>query len=312
MTIGLICCWFHNPSILTDHHKSLEYVFRRQLIGWREYIDEITFVDSNWGLDLASYDTAILKRPGNSHWAGMKEVSERSTSDVLLFVDQDMLIYDPEIIKQMKWEIEENKADVCSILDSSGKVQLFTQNEFRRSRARLCPYLCMIKRNLVSEIGYDFDPDPDHDTMGKMTEKLLSLHPDLHILEIPDDRFSVYLRNGEIVANTNLDGRGFSWSEPEDKETNRGYYHIRNATLGIEMIEEYFSNEDSYRNRKAMSPDWEVFRAMSWWYIFDQIEGNYAGLQRIQTVVNDFGVSKELWNTYINTIREKQTWVSHL
>lgn len=307
MTVELIVAWFHNPQIPGTHHTSLEGIFARQYAKWAQYVDKATFVDSNWGI--TQLPGTIIPRPGNSHWASLKEMSEKSNADVLLFMDQDMLVVDPTVISLMR-KYMENGADVITILDSSQE-EIFPANSQRRGRSRFCPYLCMIRRSLVIEAGYDFDPDSSHDTMGLMTESIIKRHPDLRLIELPDNRFSVYLREGVISANTNLDGPGFSWSEPIDEDPDFGYYHVRNATLGLEIIEEFYCNKESYLRRKAASPDWEVFRSIAWWWLFDEVLGNTKEMERISVVLDDFNLPHSLWLSYIDSIKSQMS-IPHL
>lgn len=307
MTIELISAFCHNCDIPKIHHKSLEKIFAKQLASYRKYIDKVTILDTDWGI--TEIPGEVIKRPLSSHWANMQFAAQRSKADVLLLVDQDMLIYEPKVIQFMKKEMETN--EYCGMLDGSRK-HLFGKNVFRSERSRFTPYLCMIKRSAVLENGADFDPDEEHDSMGKMTEYLLNNHSNFGISEMPDDRFSSYLRDGKIVDDSNLDGSQFEWSLPLDKPTHRGYYHVRNATLGIEMIEEFYINQANYQTRKSITPDWEALRSIAWWWIFDEATNYQEGCTRILPVLKDLGVSFSKWDSYINHIKDIQPWVRTL
>ena len=318
MNITLVTSFYKDPGFSSQRHQSLSKVFFDSLGKWRRSVDRIIISDNSWGVEQPIVygkqvleDVDVFVHPGMSHWQSLSEVTSYTKSaDVMMYLDQDMLIYEPDVVRKMR-ETMEQGADYVGILDGSGKHQFFPQNEFRASRARFCPYLCMIKRDLVMEADNFFDPSDGYDTMGKLTERMIQKYPKLNVSELPDDRTSVYWRNG-VVRDSFLDGKGFIWSEPLDAPVRRGYYHLRNANLGLDLQEQFLTHKTAYNKRKEITPQWEALRSLAWWYFLHKTAINKTGMELVDQIVQDFGITQEDWKTYTNSFYEFHPWIKEL
>lgn len=268
---------------------------------------------SNWQTDemeVVLYDTP------KSHWDKLTEATQHTNAEYMFYLDQDMLVYDPGIMNVMIEKIKEGY-DVVTILDKTLKV-IFPANENRAERSRFCPYLCLIKKDLVLEAGNDFTPTENYDTMGKMTEIIMQKHPDIKIYELPDDRSSLYLReNGEFEASSNLDGSPYKWSPIVSRSMNYGYYHIRNANLGLLAIDSYQSDKEEYERIKAITPSWELLRVLGWWHHLAypsslSPDEYYNFALRIKDIAKDLGVEWHIWDEYVGKFEDFYPWIKNI
>ena len=212
--------------------------------NWAKYVDKIYIIDS--GCNLLTFEglpnnLGIIKTPQQSHWQNMNEAIRRVPEELLLLLDSDMVIYNPQKIAFFFEVMEVGGYDVISIFDSSGgksiNSQQFAENEDRFERRRICPYFCFIKKSALRP-DFDFTPRGGEnwtDSMGVITEQLVEDRKD--ILEIPDDRSTIILEDtGKITSTQWLDSPPKLWAMKENP--NLGYYHIRNFGGGLKILKD--------------------------------------------------------------------------
>src|SRR3990167_1714401 len=250
--------------------------FLLQAKKWAKYVDKIYVIDS--GCNLLTFEgipnnLEIVTKPPQSHWQNMNEAIRAAKEDLLLLLDSDMIIYNPEFIKEEFEAMERIKIDVITIFDSSGGIDLskefsmMGENDFRFERRRFCPYLCFIRKSKLRP-DFDFTPLSGEnwtDSMGKVTEQLLE--DNTRVVELPDDRSTISLEDdGRITSCQWLDTPPKIWATKENP--NYGYYHIRNFGGGLKILKE---------GEFGLVPKREGNRLLAWVYVVGEKVGNYFG-----------------------------------
>lgn len=283
---------------------------------WRSMIDFWIKCSQKWATEI---DTAYINLAGcgdlfnhedfpfknvklfhidGSHWGIFNTIVPQITEDNILMIDHDAYIYDDMIFTHAKNSLA-NGYDAFTILDNSGSVDIFPANEDRDIRRRIVPYLCFIKREWFDKIKpFDFTPiDGIYDSMGKITNQLV--HHGLKIKEIPDDRSTLRLEDDFSISKDKwLDSPAFKWSANSTESNDYGYYHVRNAVLGVQLMNEY--GTDAYINRKSITPFSEMMRSLAWWYFFDKQNNTLEQYQHMYiNVLDDYGVPLDIWSKYM-------------
>jgi len=268
---------------------------------WEKYVDKIYAIDSGCGLENSSLEKIqIIRKPAQSHWQNMNEAIREIPEDLLLLLDSDMIIYDPEVVKECFEAIENKGYDAVAILDSSGSIPIndprFKENENRFERRRICPYLCFIKKSSLRE-NFDFTPRGGEfwtDSMGVITEQFVEDRRT--IIELPDDRSTISLEdNGRINSCQWLDTPPKKWSMTENP--NYGYYHIRNFGGGLKIVKE---------GNFGLVPGREARRLLAWVYtLADAIKTPIAAFHAVD-------VDNDTWNKYYKKFQEYHSWLKNI
>lgn len=304
---------FHRPYPRHDeHYKTQSHLFFEYARHWLPFIDTFYVVDASWGIPDHPRVRKIFADHMN-HWEHFNRVIPKIEEENLLLLDSDTLIYDPTIVKDGFDRLSEY--DCSAILDNSGQANLeekypiLRANDKRDTRQRITPYLCFIKTNLLR--GKDFTPVGGRfDSMGKITDQLLASDIKLH--EMRDDRSTVRLKeDGTITQSTWLDGQGFDWSEPVNAPIKLGYYHLRNSTLGVCLLNEYKHDRQAYEHRKEITPPSEMWRVMAWQWIYDEKASELARWESdFDAVLDDYGLSRGVWDKYIRGFYNYHQWLN--
>lgn len=318
MGIGLIVPFHFGYYKPNDHYRVFGAAWFAGYAKWSHLVDTLYVIDHGWGFRSVDLPSKVILIPGgNSHWENITSVIPRVSEEIIGIMDCDMLTYSMQTMDNIIKKARQN--DIVSIMDASGGVRLSKKypqlmpNKFRAERRRLAPYLCFVNAKLMKATSRDFAPynnggDDWMDSFGKWTDEMLAQKP--RVYELPDDRSTLQLhRNGKMSRDTLLDGQGFEWSEPVDSPQNRGYYHIRNFTLGLKMVNAFHSDRPTYDKYKAETPFEEAMRELAWLTILtDKYDSRYA--PRIKPVIEDWKVVG--WNDYLSEFQQYHKWIKSL
>jgi hypothetical protein len=247
---------FYNP-ILKFQLRNLQKYYT---YPYHEF-DKLYLVDSNWdigdSIDPRDVPYTVLKvDPSLRYYDAYKEVLPQIKEDLVLFMDNDMVVYKPDIIastfRQFRDIVdldnngEEIKGyDVVSIMDTIGTWKtdkLLLGNKF-------CPYWFATRKNLLMKyLGVDWSPDsmPDFETLGKLTKAMVE--DGIKTWEMADDKTEV----------TN-------WNPLETGKT-LGYYHIRaGSTIAYLLATKKYGNIKTYDDYIENQPHSEIVRHCQWY-----------------------------------------------
>ena len=311
---------FHQPvPNFGDHFYTHFEIFYKTLSKWLNLVNQVYIVDSNWGFEenkhpLNSNKIKVIKAGSDSHWGHLNKLIKEIKEEEILIMDSDTLIYDPQVIHDGFRKLK--SFDVAAILDNSGSHPLFPADENRGVRMRIAPYLCFIKKEWFMKNEFDFTPvSGEYDSMGKITQQMVEQGK--RIYEFEDDRNTFRMNeenHDKFDRDTWLDGPGFKWSEPSDKEKKLGYYHIRNISTAISLLNEYHSDQEAYKRRKNLMPFSEVIRLLAWQWIYDKyaLQLYHKYIKEFEPVLGDYGISTDEWKNYIITFEEYHKWIKEI
>jgi len=313
MTKACILVFFQYFPRTDKQYKTQGKVFFEQVAKWSDQIDHFYLANGGWEFDNLPDNVTVLNEDMQSHWYYLNKLTDMVKEDAILYLDPDILVYDPEVVKKGFKALE--TYDVAGILDNSATLpleeefNLFKANENRGVRRRFTPYMTFIKTELIK--GIDFTPVlGKYDSMGLVTHEIMKKGATYK--EFEDDRNTLRMdENFEFSKDTWLDGPAYKWSSPHDKLKDLGYYHIRNSSVGLSMLKEFKVQRDAYDRRKSTMPFTEVMRLLSWQWLYDEM-AKEDWSKEYWPVLNDFNVSKEQWLKYIEELRGYYLWLKKI
>jgi len=301
MTKSALVVFYQYTPRVDEQYKTQSKWFFKLAKEWSDQLDKFYIVDAGWNFtkDELPENAVVIKEDMNSHWYYLNKLTLLADTDTLLYLDPDILIYDPEVIRTGFEKLKSH--DGAGILDNSGSIDLFPANKYRGVRRRFTPYLTFIHSKLLKSgslySGIDFTPETGFDSMGRITFEIV--RRGCNFYEFEDDRNTLRMdEQGNITKDTWLDGPPYLWSTPQDKLKNLGYYHVRNSSVGLSILNEFKIGHPSYQMRKSTMPFSEVMRLLAWQWRYD-FEANEDWSEKYWPVLNDFNVSKEMWLRYI-------------
>lgn len=298
-------------------HRHLFEYWLKSLDIWKEEVDKIYFVDSGCGYLDSDYlriksrvDTAVFRRPLDSHWSNLNLTIPFVSEDKFVILDSDMFIYRKGVITEIEKQLD-NNYDIVSLLDTSGGIALedkypyLKANSFRSIRRRFAPYLFAVNTEYFKSIGHiDFTPlggDQWTDSMGLITDQLLSKNP--RLFELDDDRSTLNFKmEGDFYATSFLDSTEYEWSKNPHKDY--GFYHARGWGGGHGMIENRRWNQAAYWPSQKAMPLQEGMRLLAWQHVMSDEQYHRA----IYDCCLDFGVSEARFNEYVTEFKKFHSW----
>lgn len=313
MTVLLIPFYKYQPRVGEYYKVYFEWLLKALNI-WGDEVDKVYLIDQEWEftpydltrLRAVKKDSYIIKSEVTGHhWEQFKFAIPKVEADTILFLDNDVLIWQKGVVK--KW-FEEAKADVVTAWDGSGGLRDIVWEKYPIMKSinatRMGSYYFILHKEIFDKIpDFDFSPktypvgtyikELDYstvggdwsDSFGLFTIKLLGLEPPVSFSTITDDRSSISLTK-EGVSETN---------EP----LQLGYYHIRNGNLPIYTLASKLSHPEDYERTLRITPLSEFTRLFAW---FD-IVSDYSYKKEILEVMKDVDISEKEWNDYIEGFR---------
>ena len=241
----------------------------RTLEKYKNEFDWVYILDSTWnieqgltrlnqsGIKMEGEDSLVRKiefikvDPSLRYYDAYKQVLPQIQEDLVLFMDNDMVVYKEGVIGKTFDTLQEKACDglpifdVASITDTIGtmKVDLKTGNKF-------CPYWFASRKELLMKyLDVDWSPDsmPYTETFGLLTEAMLK--DGLRAYEMKDDKTEATFVNGEIKTEKNL-----------------GYYHIRaGSTPAYLLATKHYGDKKTYDDYLKNQPKSEILRHCDWY-----------------------------------------------
>lgn len=244
---------FHNYCWTMDH-KYFDVIFDYFMSNfkkyWKDEVDMLYILDSTWGVDVNALgpNVQVIKVPESlRYYDAYKRVLPDIKEDLVMFMDNDMVVYKEGIVDHTFKKLEEGY-DVVSIYDTCGKhrfYELGMQNKF-------CPYWFATKKDLLMNYtGCEWGPEmPEFETLGRLTFKMLT--DGLKPFEIEEDK------------------------TPEGKDL--GYYHIRAGSVPAYLLTtKHFGNPNTYWDYINNQPSSEILRQCNW---YDLMGGDTSEIRK--------------------------------
>lgn len=249
---------FHKYTLFGDrYYEPILDFFVQNMKKYKDEYEKIYFVDSTWDIDirkLEGLNAEIVKvDPSLRYYDAYKKVLPDMKEDLVLFMDNDMVVYNEGVIRGtfLKLEPSLNDADtydVVSIYDTIGSYETDKLN----GKNKMCPYWFATKKDtLMKYLDVDWSPDamPYTETFGLLTEAMLN--DGLKPYEWEEDK-----------SNCLFD-------EQQDgvlKGKDLGYYHIRaGSTPAYLLATKFYGNAKTYWDYINNQPRNELLRQCAWY-----------------------------------------------
>lgn len=298
---AVVCCFHKYQPFGHEFYEPILDFFLAQMKKYEDEFDHLYLVDSNWGVEWtpernSDRTTVIRVDPHLRYYDAYKEVLPQIKEDLVLFMDNDMVVYREGMIeftfdlltKSLPWSDGEEHipCDVVTIIDQIGEYKtgkLKNGNKF-------CPYWFGTRKDLLlNYVDIEWGPNmPKHETLGKLTEEMLN--DGVKVFEWEEDK-------SNILFNSTQDG---------EQSKNLGYYHIRaGSTPAYLLAEKKYGNKETYESYLKNQPKTEYLRQLAWYdYMVENSGGNKNLYTEIWMLLSDVSINHEYWNPYCDKFRK--------
>jgi glycosyltransferase involved in cell wall biosynthesis len=309
-----ICIPFHRyQPHTTDRYRIFFDQFKKTVAKIGEYVDALYLIDSDFNfteddihfLNKTFKKVVIIHRAGNgSHWDNLRKAAKTISEDFVLFMDQDTLIFDNEVIKEWFNYAGLAGVDCYTAFDGSGGLLEFIEERYPvlEGNARMGTYFFILSRRALSlmthtnlapirfgdgayirELGVIAKDDDWLDSFGYFTLRLL--YNNFKMERIADPRESLYFEDTGIIEHGVYH---------DDK-----HYHIRNGNLPIYLLECLDGDKmDDFNHCIEITPRRELMRLMAW---YQYMKGDETDTLKILPYID---VPKGEWDVYLARFKE--------
>lgn len=257
--------------------------FLQNMKKYENEYDHLYILDSTWNIDsqkIAGMKAEIIKiNPSLRYYDAYKEFLPQVKELLVLFVDNDMVIYQEGMIKSA-FEKLEGEFDVVSIYDTIGE-KTFPQ---LNNKSKFCPYWFATGTTMLKDfVKCDWGPNmPLYETLGQLSECMLK--EEVIPYEWEEDKSSIY----------------FDGAQDGEKGKNLGYYHIRSGSLPAYLLAtKFYGNKETYSDYINQQPKREYLRQCAWFRYMcldNKTEAIYPDLLNI--ITDDMKITLENWDKY--------------
>lgn len=288
-----------------EYYEPLLDFFLASMKKYEDEYDHLYLLDSNWEIDPKKIEgmkaSIIRTNPSMRYYDCFKEVLPQVKEDLVLFMDNDMVVYKPrqigytfkllvdiDVIEKKDGKIREYRPDVVSIYDTCGEYKtdkLHGENKF-------CPYWFATEKDfLILYKDIDWGPNMPHsETLGLLTEAMLNdgVNPD----EWAEDKSSILFDGTEQYPEQHVEG-------------GRGYYHIRAGSSPAYLLAtKEYGDIDTYNDYLKNQPKSELLRHCMWfWWMTTETENIEVG-RKIIEILKDLEITPEQWTEYTKRFEE--------
>lgn len=278
MKRALISCFHAYTKYGTEFYVPILDFFLTQMKKFEDEYDMIYLIeDDNWKIDPAKLEGMKVKivhvDVNLRYYEAYQEVLPQVEEDLVLFLDDDSVVYQKGIIEAIFDKIGNVLSpDVVTIIDQIGT---YKTNKLSNGN-KFCPYLFATPKELLMkyrEVYWGSDM-PEHETLGKLTEKMLD--DGAKVYEFPEDK-------SNILFDGTKDGE-------HSKDT--GFYHVRaGSTVAYLLAEKNYGSDKTYWDYLNNQPKQELLRHCAWY--------NYMG-GLPDEILMDLNIDPMEWGSYLH------------
>ncbi len=297
MTRAIIQAWHKYTPFGKQFYEPILDFQLQQLKKFQSEFDRVYLIDSTWDIKWTSernWDkaTVIKVNPSLRYYDAYKEVLPQIKEDLVLFMDNDMLVWKEGVIKETFHLLQGDSPssdmdaqtfepyDVVSIYDTIGTYQTNKMN----GKNKFCPYWFATRKELLMKyLGVSWaDNMPHSETLGKLTEAMLN--DNIKPFEWMEDKSSIYMEDNVILRNP-----------LESKKL--GYYHVRAGSASAYLLASKNSpeHEHTYKEYITNQPKREYLRQCAWY--------QYMGGDPTP-ILQDVNVLPEHWKNYMEEFKK--------
>ena len=270
MSRAIVVCWHKYTPFGSEFYEPILSFFLQQMEKYKDEYDHIYILDSTWNIpnkplpdtffrkEFDGKITLIKVDPNLRYYEAYQQVLPEIKEDLILFLDNDSVIYQEGVIKSIFNKLSE--FDVVSIIDQIG---FYPVKELKNGN-KFCPYLFAASKDLLmkyKDIYWGSDM-PEHETLGFLTKRMLE--DDVLVYEFPEDK-----------SNCLFDG-----TQEGEKSKRTGFYHIRaGSTPAYLLATKKYGERLTYDDYLKNQPRSEYLRQAAWyWCMSDQAKINLIPL----------------------------------
>jgi len=289
MSRAILVCFHKYTNYGGQYYEPILDFFLASMKKFADEYDKIYFIDSNWEIGKSLGDIRILNEvkgeiirvnPSLRYFDAYKEVLPQIEEDLVLFMDNDTLVYKPNKIAQTFSLLKYYPYDVVSIYDTIGEKTFPELN----GKSKFCPYWFATRKELlIKYLDIDWGPNmPEYETLGKLTQKMLEDR--VRPYEWPEDKSSIY-----------IDG-----TKTDEKGKDLGYYHIRAGSVPAVLLAWRKHDYEKFFEYIKTSPQREYLRQIMWYWYMTVVKGSVSSemLLKITDMLIDIGIEAENWENY--------------
>lgn len=287
---------YHKYTLFGGEYYEPILDFQIKTLGkYKDEYDKVYFMDSNWEIDkskLGNLNAEIIRiSPNLRYYDGYKEVLPQVKEDLVLFMDNDVVVYKDKIIDTTFSIVEAGEhtgilrfpqVDVVSICASIGN-QHFP--EIGGNSQFSLHWFATHKDYLMKYIDLEWGPNmPEHETFGAVTKAMIE--DKVRHFEIEEDMTNI-LYNG---------------TKDRDKGKDLGHYHIRAGATPAYLLATKYSpeHEKTYWEYIKNQPKSEYLRQCAWYYYMMPKIPEYS--RPFMEMLTDMGIDP-LGGTWIDYLR---------
>lgn len=293
----------YTPDWGQEYYEPILDFYIQTMKKYKDEYDKVYFIDSNWNINpdkLKDLNATILKvNPNLRYYDAYKDVLPQIKEDIVLFTDNDLVIYREGMINYALTKIEGGLADVVSIYDSCGTYKTDKLN----GKNKFTPYWFATRKDLLMRyLDVDWGPHlPHSETLGYLTEKMLN--DGIRPFEFIEDKNSIY----------------FDGTKDEEKSKDLGYYHIRAGSSSAVLLAWRDHRPETYQDYLKNSPKREYLRQCAWfWYMCGEVatpeyRQSLSCMNSLQPIIcevlgnhenNNCGKTDQVWSEYMEKFRK--------
>lgn len=276
MTGAIIVAFHKYTPFGSEFYEPILDFFLQTMSRYSSEYHRIYLVDSNWNIDpeKLSPKMKILKvDPSLRYYDAYKAVLPEIKEDLVLFLDNDMVIYREGIIARAFEKLKEY--DVVSTYDTIGT------HYFNKlgGQSKFCPYFFATGTAMLRDFtDVEWGPEmPEYETLGRLTHVMLD--DGVKPYEIEEDK-----------SNCLFDG-----TQDGEKSKDLGYYHIRaGSTPAYLLATKKYGDQETYWKYLKEQPRNEYLRQIAWYSIMGGSAGKIADILWDIKPTEDF--EQEFWD----------------
>lgn len=260
--------------------------FMFQMAKFQDEFDMLYLLDSNFDIGSVKEEWGISKvkitkvDPSLTYSDAYKSVLPEIKEDLVLFMDNDMVVYKPGKIDQtfaLLSGIDSEESDmsrlpdVVSIFDTIGEYKTDKMN----GKNKFCSYWFATRKELLEKYK-DIDWNshmPHSETLGYLTEAMLN--DGIKAYEWEEDKSNIL----------------FDGIQDGEKSKDLGYYHIRaGSTPAYLLAEKTYGNKETYESYIKNQPKSEYLRQMAWYMWMCIVTKNDEIIDDLADFLFDIGI----------------------
>ena len=263
--------------------------FLQSMKKYESEYDKLYLLDSTWNIDpqkIEGLKAEIIKvDPHLRYYDAYKSVLPQIKEHLVLFLDNDMIIYREGIIKSAFDKLKSDY-DVVSIYDTIGE-KTFPQ---LNNKSKFCPYFFATGTFMLKDfLNIEWGPNmPEHETLGKLTEEML--RDDIKPFEMEEDKSNCL----------------FDSTQDNEKSKNLGYYHIRaGSTPAYLLATKKYGDKKTYEDYMVNQPRQEYLRQFAWYYLMtDTNQETWSLRPQVWELLKDIHMNEFVWMDYFERFKQ--------